>query len=114
MGVREVAFFITAGKKLFDGNGVRTTVLGGLCSYDGVLYLRCTEKTDILRLLETFFSFHLFLGPVDLGSIPVSISILITQANPPSPLSIGTWQEIIHQSPPIDGHAISKIPNPFC
>lgn len=36
MGVWEVALSITAGKKLFDGNGVRTTVLGELSSYGGV------------------------------------------------------------------------------
>lgn len=60
-----------------------------------VVYLRCTYKQiDILRIVETFFSIY-FWGPVDLESIPVSISILITQANPPSPLCIGTWQEII-------------------
>lgn len=79
--------FIMAGKKLFDGNGVRTTELGELAM---IVYFQVYRQNRYLKNRRNFFG-----GPVDLESIPVSISILITQANPPSPLTIGTWQEII-------------------
>lgn len=42
--------FILAGKKLLNGNGVHTMEFTRT-SYDGVLYLRCTDKTDILRIV---------------------------------------------------------------
>ena len=58
MGAREVAFSLTAGTKLFDGNGVRITVLGELGNYDGVP--QAYRQTDILRIMETFFFFIYF------------------------------------------------------